>query len=120
MHTDQFETRLARVRHRFATTLESKITGAVVSADRMSRSGDGVTRHVSESYRLLHDICGIGPTAGFIATSEAARVAEVALMPAHDESRGPTQTEVLSLKIALERLRVVAASELQLMYQRVG
>jgi len=42
------------------------------------------------------------------------------LMPAHDESRGPTQTEVVSLQRALERLRVVAASELQLMYQRGG
>ena len=31
MHADQFETRLAKVRHRFATTLESKITDAVVS-----------------------------------------------------------------------------------------
>jgi hypothetical protein len=120
MHADQFETRLAIVRHRFATTIESKISDAVVSADHMSRSGDGATKHVSESYRLLHDICGIGPTAGFTATSEAARVAEVALMPAHDESRGPTQAEVRSLKVALECLRVAAASELQLMYQRGG
>jgi hypothetical protein len=120
MHADQFETRLARVRHRFATTLESKITNAVVSADQMSRSGDGIAKHVSDSYRLLHGICGIGPTVGFTATSEAAHAAEVALMPAHHESRGPTQTEVLSLKIALERLQVAAASELQLMYQRGG
>ena len=68
MHADQFETRLARVRHRFAATLESKITEAVVSADHMSRSSDGVIKHVSESYRHLHGICGIGPTVGFTAT----------------------------------------------------
>ena len=120
MHADQFETRLARVRHRFATTLESKITEAVVSADLMSRSGDGVIKHVSESYRHLHGICGIGPTVGFTATGEAARAAEVALMQAYRESRGLTQTEVLNLKRALERLRVAAASELRLMYQRGG
>jgi hypothetical protein len=120
MHADQFETRLARVRHRFAATLESKITEAVVSADRMSRSGDGVIKHVSESYRHLHGICGIGPTVGFTATGEAARAAEVALMQAYRESRGLTQTEVLNLKKALERLRVAAASELRLMYQRGG
>ena len=48
MHADQFESRLARVRHRFATTLEGKITNAVVTADHMSCSADGVM-HVSES-----------------------------------------------------------------------
>jgi len=120
MHSDQFETRLAIVRHRFAVTLESKITDAVVSAVHMSGSGDGVTKHVSKSYRLLHGICGIGPTVGFTATSEAAHAAEVALMPAHHESRRPTQTEVVSLKRALERLRVAAASELRLMYRLGG
>jgi HPt (histidine-containing phosphotransfer) domain-containing protein len=120
MHADQFETRLARVRHRFATTLESKITDAVIAADGMSRNGEGVIRHVSESYRHLHGICGIGPTVGFTATGEAARAAEVALLQAYRESRGLTQTEVLNLKKALERLRVAAASELRLMYQRGG
>ncbi len=120
MHADQFETRLAIVRHRFAVTLESKITDAAVSAVHMSGSGDGVTKHVSKSYRLLHGICGIGPTVGFTATSEAAHAAEVALMPAHHESREPTQTEVLILKKALARLRVAATSELRLMYQRGG
>jgi hypothetical protein len=120
MYADQFESRLARVRHRFATTLEGKITDAVISADHMSRSGSGVIKHVSESYRNLHGICGIGPTVGFTATGEAARAAEVALMQAYRESRGLTQTEVLSLKKALERLRVAAASELRLMYQRGG
>lgn len=75
MHADQFETRLAIVRHRFATTLESKITDAVVSADHMSGSGDGVVNQVSTSYRHLHGICGIGPTVGFTATGEAARAA---------------------------------------------
>ena len=120
MQADQFETRLAIVRHRFATTLESKITDAVVSADHMSHSSVGVTKHVSESYRLLHGICGIGPTVGFTATSEAAHAAEVALMPAHHESREPTQKEVLILKKALARLRVAATSELRLMYQRGG
>jgi hypothetical protein len=120
MHADQFETRLARVRHRFATTLESKITDAVISAGRMSPDDDGVIKHVCDSYRDLHGICGIGPTVGFAATGEAARAAEGALMQAHREQRGLTEREVLSLKKALENLRVAAASELRLMYQRGG
>jgi hypothetical protein len=121
MHADQFEVRLAIVRHRFATTLESQIEDAVVSANRMSGSGkDGFIKHVSESYRRLHGICGIGPTVGFSATGEAAHFAEATLMQAHRDRRGLTEKEVLNLKKALEHLRVVAASELRLMYQRGG
>jgi hypothetical protein len=120
MYNDEFETRLARVRHRFATTLESKIRDAVVSADRMTHSNGGVTKQISDSYRDLHGICGIGPTVGFTATGEAARTAEVTLMQAHHEKRGLSEREVISLKKALENLRVAAASELRLMYQRGG
>jgi hypothetical protein len=120
MHADQFEIRLARVRHRFATTLESKIQDAVVSADRMTRGQGGLTKQISNSYRDLHGICGVGPTVGFSATGEAARAAEVALMQAYRESRGLTEPELFNLKKALERLRVAASSELRQMYQRGG
>lgn len=120
MHADQFEIRLAVVRHRFATTLESKIEDAVVSANRTPHGNDRVTKHISESYRRLHGICGIGPTVGFSATGAAARTAEAALIQAYHEGRGLTDKEVLSLKKALEHLRVAAASELRLMYQRGG
>ena len=120
MHADHFEVRLARVRHRFATTLESKITDAVVSADHMTNGDNGVIEYISNSYRHLHGICGIGPSVGFTATGAAARTAEVALMQAHHDKRGLTEREVLNLKKALENLRVAAASELRMMYQRGG
>ena len=120
MYNDQFETRLARVRHRFATTLESKVKDAVVSADRMTHSHGGVTKQISDCYRDLHSICGIGPTVGFTATGEAARAAEGTLMQAHHEKRGLNEREVISLKRALESLRVAAASELRVMYRRGG
>jgi hypothetical protein len=120
MHADQFEVRLARVRHRFATTLESKIEDAVISANGMLDGSTGVTKRISKSYHSLHGICGIGPTVGFCSTGEAAHLAEVTLMQAQHESRGLTDREVLNLKKALEHLRVVAASELRMMYQRGG
>jgi hypothetical protein len=120
MHADQFEIRLARVRHRFATTLESKIQDAVVSVDRMTRGQGGMIKHISDSYRDLHGICGVGPTVGFAATGEAARAAEGALMQAYRESRGLSEPELFNLKKALERLRVAASSELRQMYQRGG
>jgi hypothetical protein len=120
MYADQFESRLAVVRHRFATTIESKITEVVVFADRMSSSKDDAISDLSESYRRLHNICAIGPTVGFATTGGAARAAEGALLQAYNERRGLTEAEVLNLKKALGRLRVAAASELRLMYQRGG
>jgi hypothetical protein len=118
MHTDQFELRLARLRHRFATALESKIRDAVVSANHMTDSEGAVIKHISESYRRLHGISGIGPTVGFAATGAAARAAEGTLMQAFFEKRGLTDPEVIGLKQALEHLQVAAASELQAMYQQ--
>jgi hypothetical protein len=120
MHVDQFEVRLARVRHRFATALESKISDAVVSADHMTHDDHAALECVSKSYRELHNICGIGPTVGFTATGDAASTAKAALIRAYLEKRGPTESEILSLKRALGKLRQVAASELRSMYQRGG
>ena len=56
VHADYFEIRLARTRHSFAATLESKITDAVVSADHMTHDDGGVIGYVSDSYRHLHSI----------------------------------------------------------------
>jgi hypothetical protein len=120
MHADQFEIRLARLRHRFATTLESKILDAVVSANHMTRNDAGASKHISNSYRHLHGICGIGPTVGFAATGEAARAAEATLFQAHHESRGLTEKEIVNLKKALDSLRTAASLELRSMFQRGG
>lgn len=120
MPLDQFEMRVAIVRHRFATTLESKIQTAMISADRMARGDGSVTEYVSDSYRHLHSIYGVGATVGFAATGEAAHAAEVALLQAYQQKRALTAEEILRLKKALARLRDVAASELRLMYQRGG
>src|SRR5258708_11109081 len=111
MYTDLFETRLARVRHRFAATLDSKITDTVVSANLMSRGGDGVIKRVSDSYRHLHGICGIGPTVRFTATAEAARAAETALTQAHRVKPALTAPELPNLQKALPPLRLSAAAE---------
>jgi chemotaxis protein histidine kinase CheA len=120
MYTDRFEMRVARVRHRFATTLENKIETAMVSADRMSRNDGSVIAYVSDSYRHLHSIYGVGATVGFAATGEAAHAAEGTLMRAYQEKRRLTESELLSFKKALGGLRSAAALELRLMYQRGG
>jgi hypothetical protein len=118
MYADQFEVRIARVRHRFATSLESKIAAALVLADGMAGDRNSDSKLVSECYRGLHSICGIGPTVGFAATGEAARAAEITLLQAMGEQRRPTEMEIANLKEALGQLRTIAASELRVMYQQ--
>lgn len=118
MYSDRFEKGVARLRHRFAATLESKIRTTVVSADHLARGDDGVFKRVSESYRHLHGIYGIGTTVGFPATSEAAREAEASLLQAYHEGRGLSEGEVRGLKRALVNLQAAAAAELRTMYRR--
>ena len=120
MYADEFEARLARVRHRFALTLEDKIRCTMVSADILSSTGGPLTDHLSGSYQRLHTIAGVGETVGFAATGNAARTAEAALLPAYHQKRGLTEGEALCLKKALAQLKTAAASELKMMYQRGG
>jgi HPt (histidine-containing phosphotransfer) domain-containing protein len=119
MYADRFELCIARVRHRFATSLESKIQTAMAAADHMTRDDSGAVQYVN-SYRNLHSIFGVGASVGFAATGDAAREAEAALIQAYEQKRGLTEDEVLSLKSALARLQDVAGSELRSMYQRGG
>jgi hypothetical protein len=58
---------LPELRHPFATTLEGKIKDAVVSPIRMAHGHGEVITHISNSYRHLHAIYGIGPTVGLAA-----------------------------------------------------
>ena len=120
MHVDQFELRLAKVRHRFAISLESKIRQAVISIDGMSGDDEKVLDQISHSFRDLHGICGIGPAVGFTATGAAAEAAERLLADALREKRGLSEEEALSLKGAIEQLQLAAESELRSMYQRGG
>ena len=120
MSVDLFELRLAKVRHRFAVSLESKIKHAVTSIDDMSGSDERAVDQISHYYRDLHGICGVGPTVGFTATSAAAEAAEQVLIEALREKRGLRAEEAFSLKGAIAQLQRAAESELRSMYRRGG
>ena len=118
MYADRFEMCVAKVRHRFATALESKIQSTIVSTDHMTRNEDCAVSSITESYRRLHSIHGVGATVGFAATGAAAHDAEATLMEAYLEKRGLTEHEFVSLRNALARLQDAATSELRVMYER--
>jgi len=114
----RFDQRLATVRHRFSSTLESKIADIAAVLPHLTGEGHAAAQEVAEAYRRMHAICGIAPTVGFAATGNAARAAEVVLLAAYLSNRALSANEVATLRKSLGDLRVAAERELQLMYSR--
>jgi chemotaxis protein histidine kinase CheA len=110
---DQFRNRLDAVRHRFASSLQSKIEDTIAALPRMCGDGDKVVDAVEASYRRIHGICGVGATVGFAVTGRAAKRAEDALVAAYRGRRGLAAEELLRLEKALDALSAAAASELR-------
>jgi hypothetical protein len=111
---DLYAERLAKVRHRFASTLESKIRDAFIALPNMSGDGDTVVDVVAETYRRIHSIAGIGNAVGFAATGRAARNVENVLLPAHYAGRGLRSEEITALTRELATLRDAAQRELEM------
>jgi hypothetical protein len=116
MSVDPFTERLAKVRHRFVSGLESKIEDAYVAIPKLSGPGPAAAEAVDAAYRGMHGIVGVGATVGFPATGQAARSAELALMPAQHQKRALAPAEIVSLNKALLGLRDAATRELQIYY----
>ena len=116
MAVDPFTERLARVRERFVSALESKIEDTCAAIPDLSGETPAVRETVGETYRRVHGIVGIGPTVGFAGTGRAARRLESILLMPHKAGRGLTIEEIAACKEALHTLREAAASELQSFY----
>jgi hypothetical protein len=113
MQPDPFAERLAKVRQRFASTLESKISDAFAALPNLSSNAATAIEELGDTYQQMHQICGVGPTVGFVATGRAARNAEDILISPFKSKRGLSVEEAMSLRQALEALRATARSELQ-------
>ena len=112
MRAEQHDRVLARVRHRFVTTIESRIKDSI--AEISPPPGAGTRWDVGETYRRLHAIVAVGATVGFPATGRAARTAEAILLEAHLRKRVVSDSEVASLRKALDALWVTAQTELRM------
>ena len=113
MTADDFTTKVARVRERFASTLPGKIADSFAALEKMANDGGDAIETVINTHRRLHEMCGIAPTLGFEATGKAARSTETAIREAAKAKRAITPLEIAALKTELERLRVAATDELQ-------
>ena len=108
-----FTERFARVRHRFVSSLETKIDDIYEALPKLSGNGASVAAMVDESYRRIHSIVGVSPAIGFIATSRVARAVENVLRPALTARRGLTPDEIDALRKALQALREASQQEFQ-------
>lgn len=113
MITAPHSERLARIRHRFISSLESKIQDTYAVLPKLSGDGAGVADVVARSYRRIHDIVGVGPTVGFVDTGRAALAVENVLFLAQSARRGLNGDEIDRLKEALQALRNISQRELR-------
>jgi hypothetical protein len=113
MTDDVFAERLARVRCRFASTLQGKIDQAAAELSKLSGVAPAAAAAVGEAYRCMHGIVGVGPTVGFPETGRIARDVENTLRPAQNDRRGLTDDEISVLKGRLLDLRAVAMREME-------
>lgn len=112
MSTDEFAERLAKVRHRFVSSLDSKIEETYAALPQLAGEEAAVVSTVSETYRRIHGISGIGVVVGFVKTGQAARELESVLLLPYREQRGLASRELDDFKKALDGLRDAARGEL--------
>jgi hypothetical protein len=107
--TELFADRLAAVRRRFMAKLDGRL-------DELEAAVPELTEAVSievlaRVHRRAHDLCGVGPTMGFVATGKAARTVEQLLLAPLKAGRTLTGDELAQLRHDIAVLRSVATAE---------
>jgi HPt (histidine-containing phosphotransfer) domain-containing protein len=110
--TDEFAERLAKVRQRFISSLATKIDETYAALPYLAGDDVAVVPTVSETYRRIHGISGIGRSVGFVNTGQAARDLETVLLSPYREQRGLAANELDDFKKALDALHEAAHREL--------
>jgi hypothetical protein len=113
MSTDQFADRMAAIRARFAAKLTAKIEETNAALPSLAGADGDVIEAVAATYRRIHDLCGVGPTVGFLETGRAARNLDAVLIGPFRAARGLTPDEVAKLKEGLDALRAAAQIDTQ-------
>jgi chemotaxis protein histidine kinase CheA len=108
--SDDFADRLAALRQRFATQLDSRIAG--METAMLQREDDDLD-DLAQAHRDAHHLCGVGATLGFVGTGMVARSIEQILLAAVKAGRALTDDEVPSLRAGIALLRSTASAELR-------
>jgi len=108
---ESFTQRIAAVRQRFVARLGGRIGEIEDHIPQLGR--DGCLEMLAQTHRTAHDLCGVGPTMGFVATGQAARAVEQILLGALNANRALTPDEMTRASEGVARLRAAAQSESQ-------
>jgi hypothetical protein len=112
-NADDFHEHVARVRTRFASTLNDKVAASFAALDEMAGGGDRAAEACIATHRRLHEMYGVAPTLGFAETGKLAGSALSTIREAAKGKRPPMQGEIVALKHELEGLRDASTAELQ-------
>jgi chemotaxis protein histidine kinase CheA len=107
--TELFADRLAAVRQRFMAKLDGRLDELESTVPQLSEAGS--IESLARAHRRAHDLCGVGPTMGFIATGKAARTVEQLLLAPLKAERALTCDEVAQLREHIAVLRSAATAE---------
>jgi chemotaxis protein histidine kinase CheA len=105
--SDLFAERFAAVRERFAAKLDARIDEIEAAIPELGGAPDTLAR----AHRRAHDLCGVGPTMGFVITGQAARAIEQIMLAAIKANRPLTADEVARVSDGVARLRSAASAE---------
>jgi chemotaxis protein histidine kinase CheA len=105
-----FADRLAALRQRFATQLDSRIAG--METAMLQREDDDLD-DLAHAHRDAHHLCGVGATLGFVGTGMVARSIEQILLAAVKAGRALTDDELPRLRAGIALLRSTASAELR-------
>jgi chemotaxis protein histidine kinase CheA len=108
---DPFAERVAAVRARFAAKLDARI--AVIESSITSQSGRAAGPDILvQAHRNAHDLCGVGPTLGYVGTAKVARSIEQVLLAAVKAERMLNDDEVTFVRDRVVLLKSTAAAEM--------
>jgi hypothetical protein len=111
MAVDPFTPRLEKIRARFAANLNQKIETLDSSLPQLCGQCDGIVERLAAAHRSVHELCGMGPTVGFVATGRAARTVERILLQPLKAKRGLTDSELANVRQGLAELRAAAQAD---------
>ena len=111
MASDLFVERIAAVRRRFVAKLDARLNEIESTVPRLANADS--LEALARVHRHAHDLCGVGPTMGFVATGQAARKVEQTLLAALKSNRALTTDEMTRVTEDVAKLRSVAHAETQ-------
>lgn len=115
MASDPFHERVLQIRERFANNLDARVAEIEERLPSLTRDTVDLPSALNEVHRRVHDLCGIGPTLGFVETGKAARAVERVLLMCTRAARPVNKEQMTEITDGLAALRVAAGHEIKSM-----